>query len=326
MKSYQSLVLTLIFLIVLLFALSLVTGSAELDWQNISHPNSKDAVILEFRLLKTLTAIGVGASLPISGMLLQEYFKNVLAGPSIMGVSASAGLGVAVVLFLGLPSIWASSSLLQVMGISLAGLIGAFSCLLLLLSLSRFLNDSSHFVIIGFLISALAAAFISVMQLYSGQAALKQFVLWSFGSFSGLSWHQLGIFAFIILLGLCLSWKATHALQGNILGSLYAQSVGVNLSKMKYEVLISTTLLTGVCTAMVGPIAFVGILVPFFTRMWISEAQLYKQFFVNILSGMSLMIAISLVSETSKMPINIILSFLGIPMIGYIVLKSAKAL
>ncbi len=312
------------FTLIVLWVLSLITGSTQLDWDSIFRKETTDSVIFQFRLQKSITASLVGIALPLSGMLLQEYFKNVLAGPSVMGISSAAGLGVACIIFLGLPTLGGAQEWWKAISFTLAALIGSAICLFLLLFLSRMLKEASHLIIIGFLISALCAAIISVMQLYSGNAELKQFVLWTFGSFSNLSWTQIIVFLLMVVVGILLSWQATGLLQGSILGDLYAQSVGVNLQKMKWQVLVSTSLLTGVCTAMVGPIAFAGIIVPFLSRMWISEAYLHQQLGLNILLGMNVMLGIGIISELIKLPINIIMSFLGIPLIAYIVLQSAK--
>ncbi len=323
MKHYRKIFFVLLLLGIGLVFLNLYFGSVRMNWGEIWEKDSTDSVIFQYRMAKIAAAIFCGMALSVSGMLLQEYFKNVLAGPSIMGISSSAGLGIALLIFTGMPTMLTASKGLHYLSVAIAGMLGALACLLILLSISKQMKDASHFIIVGFLISALASACIGVLQLYSGNEELKQYVIWSFGSFSGLSNTQLILFALGILIGLGVACKALHSLQGNILGEDYARSVGVNLSTMKIAVLCATSILTGISTSMVGPIAFVGIIVPFFTRLWISEAQLYRQFWINTLMGACLLLAVNGLSELTRLPLNILTSFLGIPLMVYIVLKSS---
>lgn len=317
--EYRKIVILLIFFIILGMFASLYWGSVSINWQNVWEENSTDNILFSHRVIRLLTAMLVGIALPISGMLLQEYFKNVLAGPSVLGISSFAGLGIASFIFLGLPvqMQYVPDSLKNFTLVG-AGLLGAFICLLLLVSVAGLLKDQSSFIIVGFLLSAFAGAIVSVMQFYSENNQLKSYVFWTFGSLSDLSYVQLLVYGIMVFIGGIFAYFAIKSLQGNILGMEYAQSVGVNLQSMKFWVLLATAILTGATTAFVGPVAFVGIIIPFFTRKLVQNSNLYRQAMINILLGIFILLVVNLLMISLKLPINVLTSLIGIPVLFFI--------
>jgi iron complex transport system permease protein len=111
---------------------------------------------------------------------------------------------------------------------------------------------------------------------------------------------------------------------GNALGSNYAQSFGVNLTLLKYFIIISSSLLASSITAFLGPILFVGIVVPHFCRMIWKPAELWHQWILNMILGVLIMQFFSIISEISQFPLNIITSLFGIPVILMMILKTNK--
>ena len=154
--------------------------------------------------------------------------------------------------------------------------------------------------------------------------SLKNYVLWSFGANNQVTREQIGILSIITFVGLAIGFKTIKPLIGNSLGTAYAKSMGVDLTLLKYLVIISTSLLSAGITAFLGPILFIGIVVPHFSRMLFSPAKLWHQWILNMVIGMGIMLAFSIASEWSKLPINIITSLFGIPVILTMMLKRNK--
>lgn len=281
---------------------------------------TKNSAIAELRLNRVLAMLLAGIAVPTSGFLLQEYFQNPLAGPSVLGISSVAGLSVAFYIFfakdLAVPEI------LQNSFISLSAVFGSLCLMVFLLFFSKRFQDKSFLIIFGFLVSAMAGAVVSVLEFYADNQSLKNYILWNFGANNSLTGNQIFILAVIIFIGLFLSSKSIKPLIGNVLGTNYAQTLGVNLNTLKYLVIIASSLLSASVTAFLGPVLFIGIVVPHFCRMIFCPAKLWHQWILNMLLGIFIMQVFSIISEISQFPLNIISSLFGIPVILMMMLKS----
>ncbi len=310
-------ILILIAIFVVVF-INLNTGFLQLSSADFFNDGA-NSQIANMRSNRVLAMLLAGISLPTSGFLLQEYFQNPLAGPSVLGISSVASLSVALYIFLAAD--WVLPEFLQNTFLSFSAIIGSFFLMLLLLLLSGKFQDKSFLIIFGFLISALAGAIVSVLQLYAENQSLKNYVLWSFGANNQIAGSQLAILAGLVLTGIALSFKTIKPLIGNSLGTDYSKSIGVNISMLKYLVIISTSLLSASVTAFLGPILFIGIVVPHFCRMLFNPAKLWQQWILNMLLGVLIMQFFSVVSELTLFPINVITSLFGIPVILTMMLR-----
>ena len=290
---------------------------------NLTDDSKK--TILELRVFKIFSAILVGISLPISGFLLQELFKNPLAGPSVLGISSSSSLAVALFIFLGLDLLFINNDFLSEWILAIFSILGSILCLLILLLLIKKVHTSSSFILVGFLFSAFTGSIISILEYYSQNEQIKNYLVWSLGSFSGLSFDQLVIFCFLVILGLIFSFKSIHLLKGLMLGEEYAISMGINKFKMNFYIIIATSLFVGASTAFVGPISFIGIIVPHFCRSIYKPSKLWKQFILNAIIGSVLMLIFLFISEQFKLPINIITVLIGIPTIFMIIFNKKNS-
>ena len=260
-----------------------------------------------------------GISIPTSGFLLQEYFRNPLAGPSILGISSVASLSVA--FYILFSKNLAFPEFLHQGMISFFAIGGSLTLLLLLLLFSRYVKDTSYIVIFGFLISALSGAVVSILQFYAENESLKSYILWSFGGNNQVTLLQIFILFCIILLGLTLTFLSIKPLIGLSLGMDYAQSMGVNLSRLRVLIIIASSLLSASITAFLGPILFIGVIVPHFSRMLWNPSQLWHQWLLNMLLGVIIMELFSSLSENLQLPMNIITSIFGVPVILVMLLK-----
>ncbi len=319
-KSFKILVFLFAVLAIVLIFINLNTGYIALDWSSFIKTDAENHQIALLRMNRVLAMLLAGISIPTSGFLLQEYFQNPLAGPSVLGITSAASLSVAFYIFfsqnIALPE------LLQNSFLSISAILGSLLLMLILLEISGRFPDKNMIIIFGFLISALAGAVVSILQLYADNQSLKNYILWSFGANNQVSSNQILVLGIFVIFGIFLSFKTIKPLIGNSLGNAYATSFGVNLKQLKLLIIIASSLLSASVTAFLGPILFIGIVVPHFSRMIYNPAKLWQQWILNMILGIAIMELFSVISEWSQLPINVITSLFGIPVILLMLLKN----
>ncbi|MDH6210000.1 MULTISPECIES: FecCD family ABC transporter permease [Chryseobacterium] len=320
-KKFKILCLFLLIAVILTAIINLNTGFLSLNFQDF-FLDSTNSQIAEIRVNRVLVMLLAGISIPTSGFLMQEYFQNPLAGPDILGITSVASLSVAFYIFFShnilLPEFLQNSFL------SLSAIIGSLLLMLVLLSMSNKFQDKSYLIIFGFLVSAFAGAIVSLLQFYAENQSLKNYILWSFGANNMVSRNQIIVLAVLVFIGLLICFKTIKPLIGNSLGSSYAQSLGVNLNHLKLMIIVASSLLSASVTAFLGPILFIGIIVPHFCRLIYNPAKLWQQWILNMFLGMLMMLFFSVVAEKSQIPLNVISSVFGIPVILMMLLKQNK--
>ena len=290
--------------------------------------SSWEYIILNFRAPKTITGIIAGSGLAVSGMLMQTLFRNPLAGPFVLGLSSGASLGVALVLmgagiFGGLSVFFLSS-----WGLVIAASLGSLSVLIAVMLAARHLKDTMALLIIGIMFANLTSAVVSILAYFSGAEQLQQYVFWSFGSVGNLSWSELGILSIFWFLGTVLALTCVKNLNSLLLGEHYARSLGVNLSRNRTILIISTSLLAGGITAFAGPIAFIGLAVPHLVRQIISTNDHRIMLPAVIMGGACLMLICDTVAQlpgsSHTLPINAITSLVGAPVVIWLLVRKRK--
>lgn len=319
-KTFKIILIFLFSLVVITILINLNIGFIKLGLADFVDANAQNSQIAELRINRVLAMFLAGVSIPTSGFLLQEYFQNPLAGPSVLGITSVASLSVAFYIFFSQD--FTLPEFLQNGFISISAILGSLLLMSILLIFSRKFQDKSYLIIFGFLVSALAGAVVSILQLYVENQSLKNYILWSFGANNQVTRNQLWVLLIVVLVGLFLSFKSIKPLIGNSLGNQYAKSLGVNLEQLKYFVIIASSLLSASVTAFLGPILFIGIVVPHFSRMIYSPAKLWQQWILNMILGVFIMEFFSIISEISQFPINVITSLFGVPVILMMILKN----
>ena len=313
MKRFPVLVILIILFAIIAFFINLNIGFAKLNFSDFFNSESENFQIAGFRINRALAMLLAGIAIPTSGFLLQEYFKNPLAGPDVLGITSVSSLFVAFYLFFS--QNFVIPDFLQNSFISLSSIVGSIFLMMILLLFSNRFRDKSFVIIFGFLISALAGAVVSFLQFYVESQSLKNYILWTFGANNQASLIQILILTVLIIIGLIFTFKSIKPLIGNALGSAYAQSFGISQSKLKISIIVASSLLSASVTAFLGPILFIGVVVPHFCRMIWNPAQLWHQWILNMILGIFIMQIFSIISELSQFPINIITTFFGIPVI-----------
>ena len=279
------------------------------------------SIILDIRLVRALTAILAGAALSVSGLQMQILFRNPLAGPYVLGVSAGASLGVALFL-LGAPLLGvAISPALQSIGTAGAAWIGSAVVLMLVVALSRRIKDIMVMLILGIMLSSGVGAVVEILQYFSNEASLKSYVVWTMGSLGDVTSGQLALLAPIVMAGLAMAVATIKPMNMLLAGERYAASMGLNISRTRTIVLTATTLLAGTVTAFCGPIGFVGIAVPHIARMVFRSADHRILLPGTILAGVVMLLVGDIVAKYFALPINTITALMGIPIVIYIVTR-----
>ncbi|WP_185148449.1 iron ABC transporter permease [Chryseobacterium pennae] len=320
-KRFKILCLLLTIAIIGGAIINLNTGFLSLSLQDFFQ-DSAQSQIAEIRINRVFVMLLAGISIPTSGFLMQEYFQNPLAGPDILGITSVASLSVAFYIFFShnilLPEFLQNSFL------SLSAIGGSLLLMLVLLSMSNKFQDKSYLIIFGFLVSAFAGAIVSLLQFYAENQSLKNYILWSFGANNMVTRNQIYVLSALVLIGLFFCFKSIKPLIGNSLGTSYAQSLGVNLKHLKLLIIVASSLLSASITAFLGPILFIGIIVPHFCRLIYNPAKLWQQWILNMFLGMLVMLIFSVIAEKTQIPLNVISSVFGIPVVLLMLLKQNK--
>lgn len=286
--------------------------------------NGSWSYIVERRLSRGLASFVVCGILAVAGMIMQTIFKNPLSGPSVLGISSGASLGVAVVI-LAIGTFTISIPELQYSGIFVGSLLGSFLSLVLVFILGKRVKNNTVILIGGMMFSYLASAIVQILVQKSDASAIQQYALWGLGSFSHISITETYVLIGLSTVILVILLLFTKSLNAMLLGDKFAAGVGVNVHKSRLWLIIVTGLITGVTVAFCGPIAFVGIAVPHLARFLFSmNDHFYRIPFVFILGGF-LGLLCSFLSETPfELPVNAITSLIGAPVVLIVLIKNRK--
>jgi iron complex transport system permease protein len=180
-------------------------------------------------------------------------------------------------------------------------------------------------LIIGLMMGSATGALVSILQYYSKAESIQAYLIWTFGSLGGLTWNELWIFIPVTVAGMLGAWLLAKPLNAMLLGDLYAESMGMNIRKIRFRIILITSVLAGTVTAFCGPIAFIGIAVPHLTRL-IFHTTNHRQLLPMVaLTGGIIMLACDIVAQVPgreyTLPINAVTSILGAPLVIWIVYK-----
>jgi iron complex transport system permease protein len=328
------LILSLLLLLTLL--LNIAFGQVAIPFKEVFRTlfggNSSKAtwqyIILNFRLPKAIVAILVGIGLSISGLLMQTLFRNPLAGPYVLGLSSGSSLGVA---FVVMGSSFLGFQLSEMgFGIVLASCLGSFLVLFLVLIISQRLRDTATILIVGLMFSSFTSAFVGVLTYFSSAEQLQKFTFWSMGNIGNLSWQNILVLTICVLVGTVMSFSSLKSLDALLLGENYAKSMGLNIKKSRFIIIIATSILAGSITAFAGPIAFVGLAVPHLAKLLFQTSNHKILFWSTMLIGAIIMLFCDMVSQLPgfdfTLPINAITSIIGAPIVIWLLVRKKSVI
>jgi iron complex transport system permease protein len=324
-------------LAVFFFFANLWYGSVMLPWDQVwkaltiqeVQDSYTSIIVIEYRLPQAITAMVTGMALGVAGLLLQTLFRNPLAGPSVLGISSGASLGVALVIlagsffnadFLGL-----LASDFQLVFAAFGGALALLACILFV---SRKIGNIVTILIIGIMIGYLVSAIVGILQFFSRAEELHAYVLWGLGSFSKTSLSQSTFLLIITTIGVGLSLFFINPLNALLLGEHYAKSVGVNTKLLQTSIILITGFLIATATAFTGPIAFVGLAVPHLARNLFRSSNHGIILPAVIVIGAALTLFCNLIAKMpgwdTSLPINAVTSIVGAPIVIWVIIKRGK--
>ena len=333
--------LIIILLIAVLFVLNLLLGTVRIPVGNVvsilfggdGGSEVWKNIIISSRVPQALTATVAGAGLAVSGLQMQTVFRNPLAGPSVLGLSNGASLGVAFVVLLSGSLGGVALSRLGYLGsaaMTVAAIAGSLAVMSLILYVAQKVKGNVTLLIIGVMVGYLANAIIGVLKFFSSEEDIRAFVVWGFGSFARVSGDQMLLFVTIMLVLLPLSVLLSKSMNLLLLGDEYAANLGLNLRRSRTLVIVSSGVLVAIVTAYCGPIMFIGFAVPHLCRVIFRTSDHRTLMPGTMAVGAGLALLCNLIARMpgfeGALPVNSVTALVGAPVIAYVLFRKNKRL
>jgi iron complex transport system permease protein len=324
-------------LLILGFCLEIALGSvqvslAEMKAVFLGNTLSSDRsfvkdIIIESRIPRAFTAVLAGSGLALCGLLMQSMFRNPLAGPSVLGISSGASLGVSLV-FAGGLGFGISQQWLIDVSVSAAAMLGSLVVLAGVMMVSLRLRDHVSLLIFGLMTGYLCSALVTLVEFGASKEAIRSIVFWGMGSFASVSYFELKLMALVIIPGCVAALLMSKKLNIMLLGKDYARSLGLNYNRTTFHILLITGALTGVITAYCGPIAFLGLAVPLVARIIFKKSDHLILLPATLLCGAVLALFCDLISRLPgsdlSIPLNAITSLIGAPVVIALIFRNSR--
>lgn len=323
-----------------LFLLNLFLGSVDIPFRSIWNilwgMDEGESVIWQniiwkSRVPQALTAMVAGAGLAVSGLQMQTVFRNPLAGPSVLGISSGASLGVAFVVLLSGSIGGIALSRLGFMGeiaLTMAAIIGALSIMALIVYVSQKVHGNVTLLIIGVMIGYVANAVIGVLKFFSVEEDIRAYVIWGLGSFARVSGNQIMVFVCIMAVLLPLSFLLIKTLNLLLLGDAYARNLGLNIKRARLQVIACSGVLVAIVTAYCGPITFLGLAVPHLCRGIFRTSDHRILMPASLLAGAALALLCNLIARMpgfeGALPVNSVTALVGAPVVVSVLFKKRR--
>ena len=323
-----------------LFLLNLFLGSVDIPFRSIWNilwgMDEGESVIWQniiwkSRVPQALTAMVAGAGLAVSGLQMQTVFRNPLAGPSVLGISSGASLGVAFVVLLSGSIGGIALSRLGFMGeiaLTMAAIIGTLSIMALIVYVSQKVHENVTLLIIGVMIGYVANAVIGVLKFFSVEEDIRAYVIWGLGSFARVSGNQIMVFVCIMAVLLPLSFLLIKTLNLLLLGDAYARNLGLNIKRARLQVIACSGVLVAIVTAYCGPITFLGLAVPHLCRGIFRTSDHRILMPASLLAGAALALLCNLIARMpgfeGALPVNSVTALVGAPVVVSVLFKKRR--
>jgi iron complex transport system permease protein len=327
-------------LLVVAFVMGVSIGSTAIPLSSVfsaltgqgGQGNPDIDVIVSIRLPRAITACLAGAALGVAGLQMQTLLRNPLADPFVLGITAGASLGVALVVLASGSTIGAFLSAGFGLGAGLsivaAASLGGLLVLVPTLAVATRLQNPSTVLIFGLMMGYAVSAFVTLLVAGASPDQLQRWIAWGFGSFSAVTWRDLLIFAPVVGLGIlvgCLTIKQLNAL---LLGENYARSMGLDTRTMRLLTMAGASTLAGAVTAFCGPIGFLGVAVPHIARSLLRTSDHVLLMPATIVLGALVALVAQLVSilpgQFGILPLNAVTALIGAPVVALVILRSRR--
>lgn len=321
-------------LVAVLLCLELALGSVSIPlgavWRALTGGEVERAswvtIVQDVRLPRAIAAMLAGGALAACGLLMQTYFRNPLADPFVLGISAGASLGVALLI---VATGGALHALVGATSLAVAASLGAGAALLAVLVVSRRVEGATTILILGLMFGYLTSSLVSILLHLSTAERVKAYIAWTFGSFSGVSGRELTALAATTGAGLLAALAMAKPLNALLLGEEYARTMGLDARRARLALLTCASLLSGAVVAFCGPVGFVGIAAPHLARGLTRTADHRLLLPASILVGATVALAADLLSQLPGgdriLPLNAVTSLLGAPVVVWVLLRQRES-
>ncbi|UBX48336.1 vitamin B12 ABC transporter permease BtuC [Providencia alcalifaciens] len=319
-QQYQSdmRVIFLLLLSLLIIAMLSLSAGEIWYWPNQWMDDSAQLFVWQIRLPRLLAVVTIGASLAVTGAIMQALFENPLAEPGLLGISNGAGVAVVFTVLI-------SSGVTYYWLVSMSAIIGALVLTAVLLYFARHqhLNNAS-LLLVGVALGVISGACMTWMVYMSSNLDLRQLLYWMMGSFSGVDWRQIGL---VIACLPFLFWLITLGRMLNylLLGDIQAYQLGISTHRWRLILIIITGILIGLSVAIAGAISFIGLVIPHILRLSGITDNRFLLPACAIAGALCLLIAdllSRLLIDNAEIPIGVITATLGAPIFIYLLVKN----
>ena len=318
-----------------LFLANIFFGSVHIPAEHVidvltgrGEPGIAKFIILGNRMPMAITAMFGGAALGVTGLMLQTAFRNPLAGPSILGISSGASLGVALVM-LAMDGVVAigESEIGGYAAVIAAAIAGSLLITGILTLISLRVKNTLMLLIVGILTGYLTSSIVTLLSSLAESERVHGYVMWGMGSFSQVSTDQLPWMSIFIIICLGASLLLAKPLNILLLGDNYARNLGVRVDKVKTLLLIVTGVMTAIVTAYCGPVAFIGLAMPHVARMLTRTDNHWVLMPATMLAGSAVALGCNILSvlpSHTVIPLNALTPLVGVPVILYVILSANR--
>ncbi len=281
-------------------------------------------IVLQIRFPRALAAAILGGGLALSGYLLQTFFHNPIAGPFILGISSGAKLVVALVMVAALQRATAVSSMVMI----LAAFAGAMIAMGFVLLMSRVMEQMSMLIVSGVMIGYICTAITDFIVTFAEDAEIVNLHNWSKGSFSGISWDNVAVLAFVIFFTTFFVFLMSKPISAYQMGESYAGNMGLNLPLFRVLLVLLSSILSACVTAFAGPVSFVGIAVPHLVKSLFGTAKPIWMIPGCFLGGAAFCLFCDLLARVmfapTELSISTVTAIFGAPVVIFIMLRRKK--
>ncbi|MDN3610154.1 vitamin B12 ABC transporter permease BtuC [Vibrio ostreicida] len=274
-------------------------------------------LIVQLRLPRLLAAVVIGASLAVSGAVLQVLLGNVLAEPGVLGISGGASVMMVGLLFLF--PVFATP-----VGFMIAAVAGALIFTLLLVSMVKVMKlSTTRLLLVGVALGILTSAMVTWAFYFSDELSLRQLMYWLMGTIGGASWyhHVVTLVMVPVIVWLCLKGKTLDKL---MMGEQHAKQLGVDIDSVRWKLILAVSILVGGTVALGGVIGFIGLIVPHLLRLMLGSENQYLVP-VSAISGALLLVVADIIArlalDSAELPLGVVTTTLGAPVFIWMLIK-----
>ena len=321
----------LLALLALLMLLNALIGSTSLSPKEVitalltrGGSDMARSILWSIRMPRLLAAALLGGALSVSGLLLQTFFANPIAGPFVLGVSSGAKLTVALtmIFFLSRGAVVGSAAMVA------AAFVGSIMAMGVILLVSGRLRSMALLVVCGVMIGYICSAVTDIVVTFADDSNIVNLHNWSMGSFSGIDWGDVGTASVTVLIAMALTFLLSKPMNAYQLGEAYAVNMGVDVRRFRTALILLSSVLAACVTAFAGPISFVGIAVPHLVKSLFRTSRPIVMIPACFLGGGVFCLGCDLIARTvfapTELAIGTVTSVFGAPVVIWMMLRRRR--